>query len=83
VIKKKSLLAVLSSFLLLATTALDSGILRAQQLMLNTSDSQILATTINENDPYKSRFFRVRGAPRITVNTVSGGVEVYENEALE
>lgn len=82
-IKQISLLAVLSSVLLLATIALDSGILRAQQLMLNTADSKTIATTIDENDPYKSRFFRVRGAPRVTVNTVSGGVEVYENEALD
>ena len=82
-IRQISLLAVFSSFILLATTALDSGILRAQQLMLNSAETKTIAKTIDENDPYKSRFFRVRGAPRITVNTVSGGVEVYENEALD
>jgi hypothetical protein len=51
--------------------------------MLTTAGPEIISLDIDENEPYKSRFFRVRGAPRITVNTVSGGVEVYENEALD
>lgn len=76
-------MTVLSSIFLLMISALDYGSLQAQQLMLNTAGIETIALKSEENDPYKSRFFKVRGAPKVTVNTVSGGVEVYENEALD
>lgn len=72
----------MSAFLLLLVSAYGNSLLQAQQLMVNTIDSNTLSQKVDENDPYKSQFFRVRGAPRITVNTVTGGVEVYENESL-
>lgn len=50
--------------------------------MLATTGSEAISSEIDENEPYKSRFFRVSESPRITVNNVFGGVEVYENEAL-
>jgi hypothetical protein len=82
VIKKITLIAVLSTFLLLMVSAFRNSSIQAQQLLLSTAGSEHISLKIDENDPYKSKFFRVRGTPRINVNTVSGGVEVYENEAL-
>jgi hypothetical protein len=83
VIKKISLIALFSSLILLAQAIPNDGTLQAQELALNSSESETTSLAKSNNDPYKTRFFRVRGAPRIKVNTVSGGVEVYENEALD
>lgn len=63
-------------------SALEKGSIQAQQLMIKTTGSEKLIPKIDEKDPEKSKFFRVDGAPRITVNTVSGDVEVYENNSL-
>lgn len=35
------------------------------------------------NDPYRSEFFRVRGAPTINIHTISGDIEVIQNSALQ
>ncbi len=35
------------------------------------------------NDPYRSRFFRVRGTPNITVNSISGDIEVFHNPEID
>lgn len=72
----------MSIFLLLSASVFEKGSLQAQQLLINTVSTESIAPEIDENDPYRSKFFRVRGNPRIKINTVSGGVEVYENESL-
>lgn len=82
VIKKIFLIAVASTFLTLTVLVFGENRLQGQQLMLNAVNYELLNPEIDKNDPYRSEFFRVRKIPRITVNTVSGGVEVYENESL-
>jgi hypothetical protein len=42
----------------------------------------VLIDEINQNDPYESKFFRVRGAPQIIVKTLFGDITVIENPDL-
>lgn len=82
-IKEICLTVIFSSFILLLYATPDIGALQAQHLLLKATGSETTPLKSVESDPYRSSFFRVSGTPRITVNTVSGGVEVYENEALD
>lgn len=51
----------------------------AQQAAVNLG-SAYSATSLN--DPYQSKLFRVRGAPKIMVNTISGDISVIQNSQI-
>lgn len=39
--------------------------------------------TWNENDPYESHFFRVRGVPSINVHTINGNIDLVSNPDID
>jgi hypothetical protein len=56
----------------------------AQQVAYNSTDEIISETSITsslkeQDKPYKTEFFRVRGIPKVTVHTTTGNVEVFQN----
>ncbi|NBB76497.1 MAG: DUF4097 family beta strand repeat protein [Bacteroidetes bacterium] len=66
--------------ILLVLSALLPDLLSAQTE--TTAESRLEAAKSYDDKPYKSEFFRVRGTPRLTVQTVSGNVDVYHNPEL-
>lgn len=38
---------------------------------------------LNENDPYESHFFRVRGVPSISVHTINGNIDLISNPDID
>lgn len=79
VIKKSKY--IISTVVLFVLLIFGSGAkdISAQQLMLN---SRAMAEGELHEDPYRSQFFRVNGAPSITVHTISGDIEVIQNPSI-
>ena len=51
----------------------------AQQPAVHTIHS---STESSMDEPYRSEFFTVRGIPNISVKTINGNIEVYQNTAI-
>jgi DUF4097 and DUF4098 domain-containing protein YvlB len=58
----------------------------AQQVAYNTTREIVTesrSSDENQDKPYKSEFFKVRGTPKVTVHTTTGNVEVFQNPDID
>ncbi len=59
-----------------------SGLLFASNSNHTTQPENSTYQEKNVDEPYRSRLFQVQGTPNITVNTISGDIEVFRNPDL-
>ncbi len=74
-----SLFAVFIAVMMLTAP---SGILYAVELNKNGKSEMTSGFEFDSDDPYRSEFFQVRDTPNITVNTISGNIEIFRNPDL-
>lgn len=57
--------------------------LHAQQVAYGMEYSTSSTPEEIQEKPYKSKFFHVRGIPKVTVHTTSGNIEVFQNPDID
>lgn len=58
----------------------------AQQVTYSNARETVTETNSsdeNQDKPYKSEYFRIRGIPKVTVHTTTGNVEVFQNPDID
>lgn len=56
---------------------------QTRQLILSAPHPGVSDTQTDSSDPFRSELFRVRGVPSVTVQTLTGTIEVIRNPALD
>lgn len=65
--------------LILMVPLTESSTAQSTVALIHSANSEIS----NQEDPYRSEFFRVDHNPTININTLSGDIEVVQNSAIE